>query len=337
MEAAKTKKVANPYLVSNARKAKPQQADALLEKFELPAYEEKKAAPQDREVPKEPEEKKEADPAVEPSKPNTGLAFWERLPSKNLTFGPAEILTVKECCKHFSLYEGKAVRVTGQLRQRGFVGDDVTAPRQVFLELIEPTSFEGFGSGSKSRRISAPSHPATTPAKSSLSSTLGAQKTPFKTPTLGLRNPILGISTGKSSLSKRRKRPWFGTSAIKQTPPKCDTSATFYLKVLVDPELPHLSDIVPSGATKVTVIGTLVENGTLQARLVVKLDSTMNMELYAISLQSRRRYLYRRHVRLREEVASGGGDQTTNEGGESLIQGCGPPPYKELLFDGDMK
>jgi hypothetical protein len=68
------------------------------------------------------------------AKPSTGnLEYWERLPSHNLSFGSAEILTVDECLTHASLYQQRAVRVTGLLKQRGFHDD-----KTVVLELIHP-------------------------------------------------------------------------------------------------------------------------------------------------------------------------------------------------------
>jgi hypothetical protein len=65
---------------------------------------------------------------------SSSTEYWQRLPSQNLTFGPAEILTVDECIAHASLYRGRSVRITGLLHQRAFQGK----PTAVILELIHP-------------------------------------------------------------------------------------------------------------------------------------------------------------------------------------------------------
>lgn len=46
------------------------------------------------------------------------LPVWQRLPSRNLSFGSAEILTVAECFRHASLFCDKSVRITGKLLHR---------------------------------------------------------------------------------------------------------------------------------------------------------------------------------------------------------------------------
>lgn len=66
------------------------------------------------------------------SKPSGDLEYWERLPSRNLSFGSAEVLTVDECIKHASVYKNRAVRVTGILKDRHWKEE------RVVLELIHP-------------------------------------------------------------------------------------------------------------------------------------------------------------------------------------------------------
>ncbi len=107
------------------------------------------------------------------------------------------------------------------------------------------------------------------------------------------------------------------------------------LKVLVDPELPNLSEITPCWATKVTVFGTMQANGSIQARFVVLVDPTLDVNLYVTALLRRRRCLYQRHKRLNQlqqpEPLQKSSDEPTAK--VMLIQGCGPPPYDILLDD----
>jgi hypothetical protein len=46
------------------------------------------------------------------------LPMWQRLPSRNLSFQSAEILTVTECLQHFPLYAERSVRVTGSILEK---------------------------------------------------------------------------------------------------------------------------------------------------------------------------------------------------------------------------
>jgi single-stranded DNA-binding protein len=338
---ANNKKIANPYLAANSRRRSPQ---TLPDSFELPGHDGRTEALADNDDLKQPseqlkqneqsvsDEKKGDQISAESSIPNNGLEYWERLPSKNLTFGSAEILTVEECIKYRDLYKGRAVRVTGQLRQRSFVDDDDSKLRQVLLELVHIET----KAQSVMDRKSPPEtlvFPAATPAKSLSESKMSYQKVQLKTPTLGMRKPLL-TSSDRPTLSSRRKRPWFATSSSKKVSPKRSSStAPTLLKVLVDPELPNLSEIVPSVTTKVTVLGTMLENGSIQARFVVLVDAQLDMNLYMTALLRRRRCLYQRLKRLQQQAGSAeqSPDDPTKE--EILIQGCGPPPYDKLLQD----
>jgi hypothetical protein len=46
------------------------------------------------------------------------LPMWQRLPSRNLSFQSAEILTVTECLQHVPLYAERSVRVTGSIFEK---------------------------------------------------------------------------------------------------------------------------------------------------------------------------------------------------------------------------
>jgi hypothetical protein len=379
---AVTSTVRNPYL--NAQRQAPKSdAEKEIESAEpKPEVPSRKDESRREELSDPIEEKKEEEHATaEPppaassnttssnnaQPPNTGLAYWERLPSKNLSQESAEILTVDECVKHSAMYRGRSVRVTGQLHQRAFVGDDIETPRQVLLELIDPTAAATTQSTQTTRiQMNTPSkaNTANTPGKSlpllSASKTPNSTfKTPYKTPlktplkTLGpARRPGSGsvllssnssTKTPRSSLlSAKRKRPWFATttatSAKKKTPPKADPRCI--LKVLVDPELPGLSTIAPSGASKVMVMGVILENGSIQARFVSLADPSTDMTLYMKAIQARRRFIYRRSVAVRGsmETKQEKGElslteaegETTERSSLAMILGCGPPPYEQL-------
>lgn len=262
----------------------------------------------------------------DPSKPNQGLAYWERLPSRNLSLGSAEILTVDECVRHSALYQGRAVRVTGQLHQRTFVGGgDTATPRQVLLELIDPCSIA-------QQPRATPVKPSTTPSTPVTPGTIeNSYKTPLKTlgPRRSSGNPSLlgnlsSQTPGSALTSNKRKRPLVHVSARKKTPPKSEPR--LLLKVIADPELPRLATIAPCGASKVMVMGVLLENGWVQARFVSLVDPSTDMALYVDSLQARRTYLYRRYKELTE---AGTLQPAKSESPETpvLILGCGPPPY----------
>ena len=298
-----------------------------------------------------------------PTTPNTGLAYWERLPSKNLSQASAEILTVDECVKHCLLYRGRAVRVTGQLHQRTFVGDDVETPRLVLLELLDPTPMATQASqyrtsGSTPAKESTTHTPGKTSLPPSTSKTpTDTVKTTYKTPlkTLGpARRPgssigsssftLLGNSSTKTPsstiLSEKRKRPWFATtSARKKTPPK--TAPRLLLKVLVDPALPRLDTIAPSGTSKVMVLGVILDSGWMQAQFVSLVDPRTDMSLYVTALQARRRHLYQRYKTLpRNSISSKAVESldssttdvesTATDQSTCLLLGCGPPPYENL-------
>jgi hypothetical protein len=226
-------------------------------------------------------DKKKPNPVVSERKSelkpiSTGnLEYWERLPSRNLSFGSAEILTVDECLTHASLYQQRAVRVTGLLKERGFLDD-----KTVVLELIHPVP-----SNNHNKKRS-----STTPRSSSKKSSL---------------------------LRQKRKRPWFAmttttkpaTTAMKAAP------ETLTLKVLVDVTMEPLSTLVVGSL--VMVIGTLTNEGTIQARLLQRVQHSMDMTFYTNALKARRKLIHQRH-------------QTKQEG-EVIIQGCGPPPYDDVL------
>ncbi len=396
------KSISNPYLAVNNqarwKKAAAQHADSSFELL-LPVRQERRKesleeSHHDLKLPAEPGNENHCSTTLDEAKegatkassntttaplptPNTGLAYWERLPSNNLTFGSAEILTVEECVKYKDFYRGRAVRVTGLLRRRGFVEQPHQDLPQVTLELVHiETTRPSFPRTADKTPVKQTMHP-TTPTNSkssSLSDSKGSShQGPFKTPTTlggaGVQNSLVrNVGNSTNVLSSKRKRPWFATTnnnSNKKSPlppsrlskPSITTTTTtspelFLLQVLVDPELPHLSELVPSETTKVTVWGTMLEDGSIQARFVNLVDAQMDMNLYMTALLRRRRWLYQRHHKQQQQQqlvqpastpsspsgpiqprgtkdSSGTKEEKVEE--TILIQGCGPPPYEKLL------
>eukprot|EP00934_Nitzschia_sp_Nitz4_P001415 Nitzschia sp. Nitz4//scaffold15_size197535//15972//17117//NITZ4_001551-RA/size197535-processed-gene-0.49-mRNA-1//-1//CDS//3329537634//1415//frame0 len=346
-----TTTVRNPYLRPSSRQESAEDVtdDALDTPLHVTEHDDNHISCEAPNAPLLTEEKKDEDLQEQPG--NAGLAPWERQQSKGLSFDPAEILTVDECVTHAALYTGKAVRVTGQLHQRSLDGKDAT--RHVLLELIEPLGLAMTGNSSS------PPQPTRTPAKTPLQPSsmtpdsrvspinvpTTTTATPFKTPskTLGPRRapPSSSNSLFRSSnkrpgpllSSTKRKKPWFGvpTSSHKKPPPP-PTPPRLVLKVLVDPLLPGISSIAPSGASKVMVMGTLSENGVLEARFVSLLPPNTDMKLYMDGLWTRRRFLFHRYYHNHPSVGMGQPPHDVPAGNTIVVPllGCGPPPYASL-------
>ena len=398
------KSIANPYLAVNNqarwRKAAAVPPDSSFELL-LPVRQERRKetledSHHDLKLPAEPEKENNLSTTLDETKeegptnasnntastplstPNAGLAFWERLPSNNLTFGSAEILTVEECVKHKDLYRGRGVRVTGLLRRRGFVEQQEQELPQVTLELVHIETTAPSSARIPNKTPVKPSMHPTTPTTSKSSSSLSesmasSHRGPFKTPTTLMQNPLVRNQGNPptNTLSSKRKRPWFASTnnnSNKKSPPlppsrllsRPSTTTTtplpelFLLQVLVDPELPRLSELVPSETTKVTAWGTMLEDGSIQARFVNLVDAQMDMNLYVTALLRRRRWLYQRHHKQQQQqlqqlvqpapapsspsgpipprsTEDPPGTKEEKVEGTILIQGCGPPPYEKLL------
>jgi len=213
------------------------------------------------------------------------LAYWERLPSRNLSFGSAEILTVTECIQHARLYQDRSVRVTGLLHHRCYLPGSGTEDVIVQLELKDPhlqsqtqqPHSRSSSTGTMNRGCSR--------GLSTSFNTVQPQR-----PSIGRRNRLSTgnrrLSTGSSLVSKSslgsRKRPWFATTSSRTTnlstgrrsstgntstrtslsitnsrsSTNAVSSKSSVLKVLVDPCMPHLDTAVVGSF--VTVIGQVV-------------------------------------------------------------------------------
>ncbi len=89
--------------------------------------------------------------AIQQQQQQNELAYWERLPSRNVSFKPAEILTVQECLQCSKLYceENQSVRITGILEHRFVRSDD-----RIELQLKDPKSTSTAAIAEKARRKS---------------------------------------------------------------------------------------------------------------------------------------------------------------------------------------
>jgi hypothetical protein len=165
--------VRNPY-------GKPKPTLPQQEQVENAAYMSSPNVPQH--LQQEPQQPPATTPQPE-NKEHTGVQastshnkYWTRLPSKQISIGAAEILTIPECCQHASLYHEKQVRVTGILRQR-----TATEEGEIILELIDPLGQSKPSPAPTATRNTTPTHrsPWLRPKRRSLG--LGGLKRPVKT------------------------------------------------------------------------------------------------------------------------------------------------------------
>lgn len=70
------------------------------------------------------------------------LPPWQRLPSRNLSFGSAEILSVTECVRFAAaLYQGRSIRCTGVLKQVVMGQQEGTNAHDPILSCLSPPPF----------------------------------------------------------------------------------------------------------------------------------------------------------------------------------------------------
>lgn len=216
------------------------------------------------------------------SSSSTYTPYWERMPSRCLSFGSAEILTVTECLDHASLYRNRSVRVTGLVHHRSFLPGNGPADVIVQLELKDP--LQRSTSTPSSSRSSSFSRGRLSNLSSIRRSTSGIPPTSTSSTTTSTKHRLSSSSVQLPGTNQKRKRPWFATattgsassirrrsSLIVSTPRGTDSSNTTtplkieprdqvkssVLKVLIDPRLPQLNDITVGSF--VSVIGTMIE------------------------------------------------------------------------------
>ena len=256
--------------------------------------------------------------------------YCKRLPSQQVSFGSAEVLTVAECLQHGNLYQNRSVRVTGILSQRGFQnGENVT------LDLMDPV-----GSEQTTRRWTMFTN----------NYNIRGTTTPSRPPTNTIRSGSVARRPGfhkssEGSMVAGKKRPLSATTPMIET-------QQHYLRILADPlYVSHLDTC--SEKNLIMVMGTLmclegdVDNQSgfcVQARWVQNVDQT-DMTLYTKALLARRKMLFRRYYHPLQSIP--GAPLEADQEGTSIegkvqdpatsdrlpLQGCGPPPYDALLQD----
>lgn len=208
------------------------------------------------------------------------LAHWERLPSRNVSFSPAEILTITECLKDgqsiAKLYyeEGRSVRVTGILEERSTRFEDgrIGGGEQVLvveLEVRDPMTATTQAAAERAKA----KHAAASFARKkrpSLSATPSSLTKP--------RSSAFSSSDERRRL-RSKKRPWFVSSSItnkkgslktlktKSSPPSAPSRTT--LKVRVDAKgVPGADQSLAAAVVGsfVTVIGEFVALQTARGK-----------------------------------------------------------------------
>lgn len=304
------------------------------------------------------------DKATTPSSSSDTL-YWQRLPSQNLSFGSAEILTVDECITHASLYKGRSIRTTGILRNRFFQGDNIV------LELTDPAPKRTqIDSGHKT--LKGHLQPRASIATKAIHKPISIEATPSskmtlaKKPVAGARRSLLGsslkrplpgiklgakqtangrpvgtplgqpmhvrttLTTNKNSINqgmiRKRKRTSFASSGAKKiAPPKT-------LKIISAPSIPQLEQLTLG--TTVMITGVFSEKEMFQARFIHALNN-FDATFYSNSLIARRQLVYRNYHNVQKKQECLTSTVTENKDDNvTPIQGCGPPPYTSFLKDG---
>jgi hypothetical protein len=207
------------------------------------------------------------------TKATGNISYWERMPSRTLTFGPAEILTVTECIQHAALYIDRSVRVTGLLHHRRFLAGNGENDVVVQLELRDPLQ-------------SQPGQPPELQSKPRTSLSARRKSSGLFTRSLSLPNnnsnqhsapsvqmsKLTASSATTSSSSKKRPKPWFANSNKVQTTSDSLLRRSLapegllrnrpkktigILKVLVDPSMPQLG--AATVGSVIMVMGTIIK------------------------------------------------------------------------------
>jgi hypothetical protein len=153
---------------------------------------------------------------------NNDSPYWKRLPSLNLSFSSAEILTVSEYLQHCSAFCNKSVRITGKLVQR--VIHSPTCMSLVLTDPLLPPSRIRRPSLGGRRVASFPQ--TTTPSiltrKRPLRKTPGGLRTPSTFRSTLPTNPPPGsaTTTPAAHFGSSRKRP---LSTLKNPPDTVET------------------------------------------------------------------------------------------------------------------
>ena len=290
------------------------------------------------------------------------VEYWKRMPSKQISLGPAEILTVPEVLKHgSSLYKNAHVRVTGVLLCKHMEGDGT-----VVLELGDPLLLV------EKNLSSSTTTSATVPSSSSALKTPAPKRIPQSTSSSsssssGLKRPVIG-----SGLVKRRRRSYIpglgpppsskksksfrtplvsrnklkskstpssttlsSSSALRKknspattTTPKATTAPT--LQVRADAtQVVHLETLQPQQLTMIVGHVMVAADGASsnhQGGCFLQARLVQNVAGTDFSLYVNALYARRRTLSLLYQQQQQQQDATTT----TPIQGCGPPPYENL-------
>ena len=294
------------------------------------------------------------------------VEYWKRMPSKQISLGPAEILTVPEVLKHgSSLYKNAHVRVTGVLLCKHMEGDGT-----VVLELGDPLVLVEKNSSSTSTTTS-----TAVPSSNSALKTPAPKRIPQSTSSSssssssGLKRPVIG-----SGLVKRRRRSYIpglgpppsskksksfrtplvsrnklkskstpssttlsssSSSALRNkrspattTTPKATTAPT--LQVRADAtQVVHLETLQPQQLTMIVGHVMVAADGASsnhQGGCFLQARLVQNVAGTDFSLYVNALYARRRTLSLLYQQQQQQQDAPTT----TPIQGCGPPPYENL-------
>ena len=250
---------------------------------------------------------------------STELEYWERLPSRNVSFSPAEVLTISECIKdHYriaKLYyqEGRSVRITGLLANRSIVENGIMMELEDSLATTTAAEAENI--------------------RSKLSAAVKKRT----------RLSLSSLSRDNKKRRRSNQRPWFASASSnnnsKAPQPQQNSHKTLQtrVRVLVDPR--SVKGSVLENATVgsfVTVIGEFVlardsnmdsrqdlEVYNIEARTLTVSGTKTNMVLYQKALHIRRRTMYERYF-----YKTAQNDESSSP--YKVLQGCGPPPYDDF-------
>ena len=150
---------------------------------------------------------------TEPQQP----PYWERLPSRNVSFTSAEILTITECLKEdqyiAKLYyeEGRSVRVTGILQHRSFrpFEDSTNSSIIVEMDIKDPITTTTKAEADRLRANDSRVATASTPFRKKQQTLPTPSKLSF-TP-----NTFKSTRNGVHKRLQSKKRPWFVNSGLR--------------------------------------------------------------------------------------------------------------------------
>lgn len=233
----------------------------------------------------------------------------ERLPSRNVSFGSAEILTVSELRKHVSHYVDQSVRITGFVLHRHVANDG-----NVCLVLKDPSIQQRQPKAPPKSILKTPGTAAGIKRRLSVESTPRFVMT-RKRPHSSLKKPPPPSNPIESMVTSLINQQTVFIYAVSKQMPVNDASVGDLVMIIGEVKItpvPAMEDILEQWNAK-----TDITNSFVYARILRNVNGT-DMRLHDEALRMRRKYLMQSSA------------QPTNEAGVStraLRPGCGPPPY----------